>query len=71
MTERRHPDLGAITQAAGRDHVSTAVVDRARLAHDASHFLLTPSAVVTATSTEQVAAVLAAAIRSGTPVTFR
>ena len=65
------PDLTEITLAAGRDHVSTAVVDRTRLAHDASHYLLTPSAVVTATSTEQVAAVLAAATRAGTPVTFR
>ncbi|PFG39667.1 D-lactate dehydrogenase [Georgenia soli] len=69
--DRRPSDLAAVTRAAGADHVSTAVVDRARLAHDASHFLLTPSAVVTATSTEQVAAVLAAATRSGTPVTFR
>ncbi|GAA4288701.1 FAD-binding and (Fe-S)-binding domain-containing protein [Georgenia daeguensis] len=65
------PGLTAITRAAGRDHVSTAVVDRARLAHDASHYLLTPAAVVTVTSTEQVAGVLAAATRAGTPVTFR
>jgi len=71
VASRDLPGLGAVTQAAGRDHVSTAVVDRARLAHDASHFLLTPAAVVTATSTEQVAAVLAAATRTGTPVTFR
>ncbi|MFC4554031.1 FAD-binding and (Fe-S)-binding domain-containing protein [Georgenia faecalis] len=64
-------DLGPLGAAAGAEHLSTSVVDRARLAHDASHYLLTPRAVVTATSTEQVAAVLAAASRHGTPLTFR
>ncbi|WP_448070497.1 FAD-binding and (Fe-S)-binding domain-containing protein [Georgenia yuyongxinii] len=64
-------DLRALRAAAGEDHVSTAVVDRVKLAHDASHYLLTPRAVVTATSAEQVAAVLAAATRAGLPVTFR
>ncbi|MPV38872.1 FAD-binding and (Fe-S)-binding domain-containing protein, partial [Georgenia subflava] len=63
--------LAVIARAAGSGNVSTAVADRARLAHDASHYLLTPAAVVTATSTEQVAAVLAEATRTGTALTFR
>ncbi|WP_152189066.1 FAD-binding and (Fe-S)-binding domain-containing protein [Georgenia satyanarayanai] len=66
-------DLTAIAAAARPDALSTREVDRARLAHDASHYLLRPSAVVTATSVEQVAAVMAAAGRSPVPVplTFR
>ncbi|WP_341359767.1 FAD-binding and (Fe-S)-binding domain-containing protein [Georgenia sp. M64] len=63
--------LAGLSAAGGPDHVSTALVDRVRLAHDASHYLLTPKAVVTATSPEQVAAVMAAATRAGTPLTFR
>ncbi len=65
-------DLAPVRQAAGTA-LSTREVDLARLAHDASHYLLRPRAVVTATSTEQVAAVMAAAGRAPTPVplTFR
>ncbi|WP_324650257.1 FAD-binding and (Fe-S)-binding domain-containing protein [Georgenia sp. H159] len=65
-------DLSGVHLAAG-EAFSTREVDLARLSHDASHYLLRPRAVVTATSTEQVAAVMAAAGRAGTPVplTFR
>jgi len=45
--------------------------DRLASAHDASHYLLTPRAVVVPTSAEQVAAVLAETRRLGVPVTFR
>ncbi|WP_226925217.1 FAD-linked oxidase C-terminal domain-containing protein [Georgenia thermotolerans] len=67
----RTADPAVLGEAAGPGGLSTAVVDRARMAHDASHYLLTPRAVVTATSTGQVAAVLAAATRAGVPLTFR
>lgn len=63
--------LAEIGRAAGPGALSTREVDVARLAHDASHYLLRPRAVVTATSTEQVAAVMAAAGRAGVPLTFR
>ncbi|MBD8061943.1 FAD-binding and (Fe-S)-binding domain-containing protein [Oceanitalea stevensii] len=67
------PDLTAVAAAARPGGLSTRETDRARLAHDASHYLLRPRAVVTATSVEQVAAVMAAAGRSPVPVplTFR
>lgn len=45
--------------------------DRLAMAHDASHYLLTPRAVVTPSSTEQVAALLRGAASSGVPLTFR
>ncbi|TNC17936.1 FAD-binding oxidoreductase [Georgenia sp. 311] len=67
------PHLAPLAAAAGAGGLSTREVDRARLAHDASHYLLRPQAVVTATSVEQVAAVMAAAGRATPPVplTFR
>jgi D-lactate dehydrogenase len=45
--------------------------DRLASAHDASHYLLTPRAVVVPSSVEEVASVLAATRRIGVPVTFR
>ena len=51
--------------------VSARSIDRLAMAHDASHYLLTPRAVVTPTSAGQVAAVLRGAARSGVPLTFR
>lgn len=71
MTTTRTPAPSATFTATAGGAMSTSTLDRARLAHDASHYLLTPSAVVTATSTDQVARILAAASASGTPVTFR
>ena len=50
---------------------SRRLVDRVSKAHDASHYLLTPQAVVTARSVDDVARTLAAARADGVPVTFR
>ena len=52
----------------GRD---TRAITRLARAHDASHFLLTPSAVVTPSSVDEVAALMVEARRSRTPITFR
>lgn len=41
------------------------------MAHDASHYLLTPRAVVTPRSAAEVGALFAAARTSGVPLTFR
>ena len=46
-------------------------IDLVAMAHDASHYLLYPHTVATPTSIEQVAALLAEATRSGSPLTFR
>jgi len=51
--------------------VSGRASDRLAMAHDASHYLLTPRAVVTPNSAEQVAALLRGAAKSGVPLTFR
>lgn len=53
------------------DRIRTRAIDRAAYAGDASHYLLTPSAVVIADTAEEVGRILAAASRSATPVTFR
>ncbi|WP_413318989.1 FAD-binding and (Fe-S)-binding domain-containing protein [Agrococcus sp. 1P02AA] len=49
----------------------TRAIDVAAYAADASHYLLTPTAVVVADSAEEVARVLAAASRSGVGITLR
>lgn len=66
-------DLATLRRAAHPDAVSTREVDLARFAHDASHYLRHPSAIVTARSPEQVAALLAAAgaAQPPIPLTFR
>lgn len=51
--------------------VGVRATDRLSGAHDASHYLLTPQAVVTPTDVEEVARVMAAARTVGAPVTFR
>ncbi|WP_313276681.1 FAD-binding and (Fe-S)-binding domain-containing protein [Timonella senegalensis] len=53
------------------DVVSTEPLDLMARAHDASHFLLTPKAVVTARSAQDVAQAFAAARANGLPVTLR
>lgn len=63
--------LDQLRRAAGDGTFSTSTLDRARLAHDASHYLLTPRAVLTATSTDQVARAMTTATRTGVPLTFR
>jgi D-lactate dehydrogenase len=51
--------------------VGVRATDRLAAAHDASHYLLTPRAVVTARTAADVAAVFRAAKAQGAPVTFR
>jgi D-lactate dehydrogenase len=61
-----------IAEAVGDSaRIRTRAIDRAAYAGDASHYLLTPEAVIVADTTEEVARILAAASRSGTAVTFR
>src|SRR5699024_5525832 len=60
-----------LTERLGQAAVSTRPLDRHALAHDASHYLLTPQVVARPTSTEQVAALLAGCDAAGAPVTFR
>ncbi|MCR1781895.1 FAD-binding oxidoreductase [Nocardioides carbamazepini] len=51
--------------------MSVREIDRLKLAHDASHYLLTPQAVLTPADHLQVAALLRTAVRLDLPVTFR
>jgi D-lactate dehydrogenase len=61
--------VAALEDACAR--VAARATDRLSSAHDASHYLLTPQAVVTPSDAREVAAVLAASRRQGVPVTFR
>lgn len=45
--------------------------DRLGHAHDASHYLLTPQAVVVPNGTEQIVALFRASVEQGVPLTFR
>ncbi|PVZ93309.1 FAD-binding oxidoreductase [Amnibacterium flavum] len=69
------PDNGlgaALSAAIGRaDAVSVSAFDRVIAAVDASHYLITPAAVVTPRDKEEVARLLHHASRTGEPVTFR
>ncbi|MDP9027792.1 MAG: FAD-binding oxidoreductase [Actinomycetota bacterium] len=51
--------------------VHSRATDRLAFAHDASHYLLTPQAVVAPESAAQVAALLRDSARQGVPLTFR
>ena len=62
---------GIAAAVADPARITTRAIDRVAYASDASHFLLTPSAVVTAADTAEVAAILRAASAAGAPVTFR
>jgi D-lactate dehydrogenase len=62
---------GIAAAVADSARITTRAIDRVAYASDASHFLLTPSAIVTAADTAEVAAVLRAATAAGAPVTFR
>ncbi|NJP87960.1 FAD-binding oxidoreductase [Nonomuraea sp. FMUSA5-5] len=61
------PTVLARVEAAVPGIARTRASDRLGLAHDASHYLLTPQAVLVPESAEQVAALL----RAGLPLTFR
>lgn len=60
-----------IEAVAETSRIRTRAIDRAAYAGDASHYLLTPEAVIVAESAEEVARILVAASRSRTAVTFR
>ncbi|MGD8202394.1 FAD-binding and (Fe-S)-binding domain-containing protein [Ornithinimicrobium sp. W1679] len=60
-----------LSRVLGPEQVSDRAIDRHALAHDASHYLLVPDLVVRPRDQAQVAAVLAACDRAGTPLTFR
>ena len=51
--------------------ITTRPIDRIKYAHDASHFLYTPDAVVEARSASDVAAAFRASAASGSPVVLR
>jgi D-lactate dehydrogenase len=51
--------------------IRTAELDRRALAHDASHFLLLPSAIVAPRDADEVARLLRATAAAGIPLTFR
>lgn len=51
--------------------VSDRAIDRHAIAHDASHFLLIPEAVVTASDAHEVGALMRASTAQGVPLTFR
>ncbi len=61
--------VAALEEACGS--VAARASDRLSSAHDASHYLLTPQAVVAPANAEEVGAVLAASRLRGVPVTFR
>ncbi|RZT86799.1 D-lactate dehydrogenase [Pseudonocardia sediminis] len=67
------PDLLAWLRGAVRDPSSlhARATDRLAYAHDASHFALTPRAVVTAADADEVGRLFAASAGSGVPLTFR
>lgn len=62
---------GALRAEFPADQLHLRPIDLAARAHDASHVLLVPDAVVTARSVDDVVAALGLASSSGTPVTFR
>lgn len=62
------PEIAAVVDA---ERIRTRAIDRVAYANDASHYLLTPEAVIIAADAEQVGAILRGATASRTPVTFR
>jgi D-lactate dehydrogenase len=68
-----NPDAGpgALPCAGDAARVRTRLIDRVALAHDASHYLLTPSAVVTARDAAHVGDLMRSCAARGTPLTFR
>ncbi len=63
--------LAALAAAVGADRVGSRATDRLKMAHDASHFLLTPVAVATPADADAVGRLLAACAAHGVPLTFR
>jgi D-lactate dehydrogenase len=72
LRSRSHASFAAeAEQALGRERVRTDLLHRAALGADASVYGLVPQVVVRVRDEAEVASVLAAARRHGTPVTFR
>ena len=65
------PALLRELEQAAPGRVAARSLDRLAMAHDASHYLLTPSALVSPGSAAEVAALMSAATRQGVPLTFR
>jgi len=63
------PEITAAVADVSR--IRTRAIDRVAYANDASHYLLTPEAVVVAADAAEIGAILRAATASRTPVTFR
>ncbi len=61
----------ALRRAVGDHCVTDRAIDLSRFAHDASHYLLRPQAVVLAAGTDDVAKAVAVARHHGVGVTFR
>lgn len=59
------------TSVAEPGQIRSSELDRHALAHDASHFLLLPTAVVAPRSAAEVSALLGVSARQGVPLTFR
>lgn len=55
----------------GSENISTREIDRRKMAHDASHYLMIPEAVATPRTAEEVAALLRRSRELGIPATFR
>ena len=64
-------DLVAALDAAAPGMVAARASDRLGFAHDASHYLLVPQAVVAPWDADQVAALLRVSAERGVPLTFR
>lgn len=67
---RADPALIAAIEESGVS-VAARATDRLALAHDASHYLLTPQAVASPSTTGQVAALFGVSRARGVPMTFR
>lgn len=68
---RVEPSLLAALAVAVPNGVHSRPSDRLGHAHDASHYLLTPQAVVTPTDANEIAGLLRASAEQGVPLTFR
>ena len=71
MTELAAPVTLAATLSGAVGDVRTRATDRLAYAHDASHFVLTPQAVVVPRDAAEVGRLYAAARRAGVSLTFR
>ncbi|MEO5833899.1 MAG: FAD-binding and (Fe-S)-binding domain-containing protein [Nakamurella sp.] len=65
------PVLRALVGAVGADGVRSRASDRLGMAHDASHFLLTPTAVATPADADAVGRLFAVSAAHSVPLTFR